>query len=73
MTSEATWGDLIGEVIEEVYLAYDSWKAHSSAQWCKEVTLQIGGTHISLQLAEGEFGTDRVVPSSDNIAVIRRR
>ncbi len=71
VTNEATWSDLIGEVIEEVHLEYESWAENSSAQWCKEITLRIGDANISMQLAEGEFGTDRVVPSSDNIAVVR--
>ena len=73
VTSDSTWSDLIGGLIEHVHLEYDSWDEHSSAQWCKEIALRIGGADVSLQLAEGEFGTDRVVPSADNIAVIRQR
>jgi len=73
VTNEATWSDLIGQVVEDVQLEYEPWTEDSKAQWCMQISLRVGEAQIFLRLAEGEFGTDRIVPSADNIAVIRRK
>jgi len=71
-TASSTWSGLVGRAIENVELLYEPWNHDDSyPMWCPEIVLTLSGVEIRFLLAQGEFGTERIIPASDNIAVMR--
>jgi len=71
-TNSSTWRDLAGAIVESVDLLYEPCDPkHSYPLWCPEINITIAGIHIQLQLADAEPGSGRIVPSLDNIVIVR--